>query len=75
MAFSSVGFLSSIRPSGRPLTKSTAYGLRLRSTTVNWLTASQSFFAGFVVENRGMRAAHGAVGEDRLNYLSEMIVF
>ena len=48
VAFSSAGFLSSIRPSGRPLTNNTISGRRScsPSTTVNWLTASQSLFAG-----------------------------
>ena len=48
VAFSSAAFFSSITASGRPLTNSTMSGRRLClfSTTVNWLTASQSLFAG-----------------------------
>ena len=48
VASASVGFLSSITPSGSPLTNSTTSGRRsiLFSTTVSWLTASQSLLAG-----------------------------
>ena len=48
VASSSAGFFSSIRPRGRPLTKSTMSGRRvfLFSVTLNWLTASQSLLAG-----------------------------
>ena len=48
VAFSSAAFFSSITASGRPLTKSTTSGRRvcLFSTTVNWLTASQSLLSG-----------------------------
>ena len=48
MASSSTGFLSSMTPSGRPLTNSTTSGRRvfLFSVTVNWLTASQLLAAG-----------------------------
>ncbi len=48
VASASVGFLSSITPSGSPFTNSTTSGRRsiLFSTTVNWLTACQSLLAG-----------------------------
>ena len=64
VAFSSAGFFSSITASGRPLTKSTTSGRRvcLFSTTVNWLTASQSLFVGVVeVDHPRLRAADRAV--------------
>ena len=51
--------------SGRPFTNSTTSARRSRrfSTTVNWLTASQSLFAGFAeVEHSRLRAAHPATG-------------
>ena len=49
VASSSAAFLNSMMPSGRPLRKSTISGRRvfLFSVTVNWLTASQLFLAGF----------------------------
>ena len=65
VAFSSAGFFSSITPSGRPLTKITTSGRRLccPSTTVNWLTASQSFASGVVeVDQPRLVARDGAVG-------------
>ena len=45
-AFSSAAFLSSMTPSGRPLTKMTTSGRRLcwPSITVNWLTAASRYF-------------------------------
>ena len=47
MASSSAGFLSSMIPSGRPLTNSTTSGRRVFrfSVTVNWLTARKSLLA------------------------------
>ena len=57
-------FLSSITASGRPLTNSTTSGRRVccPSTTVNWLTASQSLFSGLVeVDDARLRAGDRAV--------------
>ena len=59
VASASVGFLSSITPSGSPFTNSTTSGRRsiLFSTTVNWLTASQALLGRIVeIDDSGLRA-------------------
>ena len=65
VACSSAGFLSSMTASGRPLTNSTTSGRRScpPSTTVNWLTASQSLASGSLeVDDLRLRAGDRAVG-------------
>ena len=65
VAASSAGFLSSITATGRPLRNRTTSGRRSwpPSTTVNWLTATQSLALGSLeVDDAGLGAGDRAVG-------------